>query len=213
MSPIVPTARHITKRHFPIQDLETCSHIFLQRIAIAPPLTAPYAGPYKVIAKSGRVIKILMKGKVETVTIDLVKPAHFEREPESGKITQRQTKLKPTTPKPAAIARRPRRDRVRSSSTHMPQSVRTGVKTNISTQTESWMLAIGMSPAIALQSDKTRARLPRQPTPYKAPHSRTSIVSRANGNSSGLRTYSRVPPHLQGNALDQNEKTDECQQQ
>ena len=66
---------------FQYKELETCSHVFLRRIAIAAPLTAPYDGPYKVISKSGRVIKILMKGKVETVTIDRVKPAHFEREP------------------------------------------------------------------------------------------------------------------------------------
>ena len=57
----------------------------------------------------------------------------------------------------------------------------------MSAQTESLTLNIGTSPAIALQSDTTRARLPRPPTPYKAPYSRTPIVSRANGNSSGLR--------------------------
>ena len=33
------------------------------------------------ISRSGKVIKIPMKGKVETVTVDRVKPAHFEREP------------------------------------------------------------------------------------------------------------------------------------
>ena len=48
------------------------------RIAIAPPLTAPYDGPYKVIVKNDRVLKILIKGKVETVSVDRVKPAHFE---------------------------------------------------------------------------------------------------------------------------------------
>ena len=182
---------------FQYKELETCSHVFLRRIAIAPLLTAPYDGPYKVISKSSRVIKILRKGKVVTVTIDRIKPAHFEREPESGNITQRQTQPKLTTPKPAAIAQGPR-------STHTSQSVRAGVETNMSTQTESLMLNIGTSPAIALQSDTTRARLPRPSTPYKAPQSRTPIVSRANQKSSGLRTYSHVPLHLRGNALDRN---------
>ena len=67
------------------------------------------------------------------------------------------------------------------------------------------MLKIGTSPAIAQQSDMTRACSPRPTTPYKVPHSRTPIVSRAKGNSSGLRTYSCVPLHLRGNALDRNE--------
>ena len=124
-------------------------------------------GPYKIN-------KILMKGKVEMVTIDQVKPAHFEREPESGKMTQRQTKRKSMIPNPVTIARGPRWNRVRFSSTFTPQS------------------------------DTTRAHLARPPTPYKAPQSKTPIVSRADGNSSGLWTYSRVPLHLRSSTLDQN---------
>ena len=34
-------------------------------------LTTPYDGLYKVVARSGRVFKVLIKGKVETVTADL----------------------------------------------------------------------------------------------------------------------------------------------
>ena len=80
---------------FQYKELETCSHVFLRRIAIAPPLTAPYNEPYKFISRSGRVIKILMKGKVETVTVDRVKPSHFERELESGTTAQQQSRPKP----------------------------------------------------------------------------------------------------------------------
>ena len=72
-----------TEQHniFQFKEIATCTHIFLRRIAIAPPLTAPYDGPYKVVARSGRVMKILVKGKVETVSLDRVKPAHPECEP------------------------------------------------------------------------------------------------------------------------------------
>ena len=75
---------------------------------------------------------------------------------------------------------------------------------NVRTQTESLTLKIGTSPPIALHPDTTRARLPRSLTPYKAPHSRTPIVSRDIGNSSGLQMYSPAPLHLRGNALDGN---------
>ena len=34
------------KDTFQYKELDTCSHVFLRRIAIAPPLTAPYDGPY-----------------------------------------------------------------------------------------------------------------------------------------------------------------------
>ena len=76
---------------FQYKEIETCTHVFLRRIAIAPPLTAPYDGPYKVVARSGRVMKILMKSRVETVSLDRVKPAHLECEPTTGPKTQRTT--------------------------------------------------------------------------------------------------------------------------
>ena len=70
----------------------------------------------------------------------------------------------------------------------------------MSTQTRSSTLGIGKSPAIALQSDATKAHLPRPPTVYKAPHSRTTTVSRANGDSGSFRTNSLIPLHLRENA-------------
>ena len=77
---------------FQYKEIATCTHVFLRRIAIAPPLTAPYDGPYKVVARSGRVMKILIKGKVETVSLDRVEPAHLECEPMTGTNIQRTTK-------------------------------------------------------------------------------------------------------------------------
>ena len=57
------------KNIFQYKEIDTCTHVYLRRIAIAPPLTAPYDGPYKVIVRSGRVMKILIKGEVETVSL------------------------------------------------------------------------------------------------------------------------------------------------
>ena len=47
------------KDTFQYKGLDTCSHVFLQRIAIAPPLTAPKDGLYKVVARSERVFNKL----------------------------------------------------------------------------------------------------------------------------------------------------------
>ena len=74
---------------FQYKEIDTCSHVFLRRITIAPPLTAPYDSPYKVIVWSSRVMKILIKSKVETVSLDRVKPANLESESETGTETQR----------------------------------------------------------------------------------------------------------------------------
>ena len=115
------------KKKFQYKELKTCSHVFLPRIAIAPPLIAPYDGPYKVIVRSGRHMKILIKSKVETVSVDRVKPAHFECEPETGTAIKSKTQLKTTNSKTADIVRGTRKDRIRSSSTLTQKSDRTRV--------------------------------------------------------------------------------------
>ena len=52
------------KDMFQYKELDTYSHVFLLRIAIAPPLTVPYDGPYKVVARSGRVFKVMLKARL-----------------------------------------------------------------------------------------------------------------------------------------------------
>ena len=44
-------------------------------------------------------MKILVKGKVETVSLDRVKPAHLECEPTTGTTIQRKTPNKPQSSK------------------------------------------------------------------------------------------------------------------
>ena len=143
-------------------------------------------------------MKILIKGKVETVSLDRVKPAHFEWEPETGTATQRKTQTKTTNLKTTEIVRVIPKDQIKSSSrpTLTQNSDWTRVKSTANTQTQSAAVKIGKN--LATQHQAHRVNLPKQFTPYVAPHSRTPDVSRANGNNSGLRTYSRVLLHLWG---------------
>ena len=78
------------------------------------------------------MLKIPMKGKVETITADRVKPAHIEREPETCSTQKRQMQPKPisTAKKPAAIAHKPRTARVRSRCMTTQQSLKTGVNSD-----------------------------------------------------------------------------------
>ena len=57
---------------------------------------------------------------------------------------------------------------------------------------------IGKNLATTSEHKANRVNLPKQFTPYVAPHSLTPAVSRANRSSGGLLTYSRVPLHLRG---------------
>ena len=86
-----------------------------------------------------------------------------------------------------------------SSNTTTPKSLRTGV-----IQKRVPTLGVGAGPAVAPQSEATRARLPKPPTLYKVPHSKTNIASRANGESGSFQSYSRIPLHLRIDTLNRN---------
>ena len=120
-----------TQQHniFQFKEIATCTHVFLRRIAIAPPLTAPYDGPYKVVARSGRSMKILVKGKVETVSLDRVKPAHPECEPTTGTTIQRKTPNKPQRSTATRTSSRNPQGPPRTGSADTLTSNRTSVKT------------------------------------------------------------------------------------
>ena len=133
---------------FQYKEIETCTHVFLRQMAIVPSVTAPYDGPYKVVARSGRVMKILMKGKVETVSLDRVKPAHLECEPTTGPTTQHTTPNKKQSSKTTRIASGNPQDPSRPSSANTQTSNRTSVK-----QTQS----------MAIRSSTKLATVPQQP--------------------------------------------------
>ena len=165
----------------------------MSRIAIAPPLTAPYDGPYKVVARSGRVMKILMKGKVETVSLDRVKPAHIECESTTGTNTQRTTPNKQQSSTTTRISSRNPQDPPRPSSANTQTSNRTSVKKTKSTAVRS---STKLATVPQLLDDKVK--LSNKDKTYIAPHSRAPAVSCTNGNGDRLRTYSRIPLHLRG---------------
>ena len=186
------------KDTFQYKEFDTCSHVFLQRIAIAPPLTAPYDGPYKVLAKSGRVFKVLIKGKVDMVTADRVKPAPIERMPENEqprKLTataiSKSTALQPTAkihePRTAVVGKR-------STTTSLPSKAGVCSKQNLNAhstaKTKETVSEVNQRGEKAEEQSNTKATL------YKAPHVRNATNSRANGSYEGIRTYSRIPLHL-----------------
>ena len=141
-----------------------------------------------------KVMKILVKGKVETVSLDRVKPAHLECEPTTGTTIQRKTPIKPQRSKANRTSSRNPQGPPRPGSADTLTTNETSAKTKKST---------------AVRSSKKLATVPKQldvkvtlsnrDNTYIAPHSRAPAVSRANGTGGGLRTYSRIPLHLRGN--------------
>ena len=134
-----------------------------------------------------------MKGKVEAVSLDRVKPAHLECEPTTGTNIQCTTPNKPQSSKTTRICNRNPQGPPRPGSADTQTSNRTSVK-----KTKSKAVRSSSKLATVLQQLDAKVKLSNKDNTYIAPHSRAPAVSRANGNSSGLRTYSRIPLHLRG---------------
>ena len=157
-----------TQQHniFQFKEIATCTHVFLRRIAIAPPLTTPYDGPYKVVARSGSVMKILVKGKVETVSLDRVKPAHMECEPTTGTTIQRNTPSKPRKSTATRTSSKNPQGPPRPGSADTPTSNGTRVNTKKSTAVRSSK----KSATVPKQID-VKVNLSNRDNTYVAPHS------------------------------------------
>lgn len=80
MSKIRPTdtAWHTTKPTFVHKALKDCTHVFVRARPIRPSLSYPYEGPFLVINRTPKYFTIQKHNRDEKVTIDRLKPAHFE---------------------------------------------------------------------------------------------------------------------------------------
>ena len=133
-------------------------------------------------------MKILFKGKVETVSLDQVKPAHLDNEPAIGAKKQRKTQTNAKNSKNTATVQR--------EPALKQNSEKKIAELKAKTQTRSVAVQHGTNLATTSQHIANRVNLPQQFTPYVASHSRIPAVSCANRSARGLRTYSRIPLHL-----------------
>ena len=140
-------------------------------------------------------MKILIKGKVETVSVDRVKPAHLESEPETGTETQREAQNKTNNSKTTQIVRGVPKDQIKPSSALTQNFDRNRAEPTVIIKTQSDAVKIDKKLATTSQHKANRVNLPKQFTPYVVLHSRTPAVSRASGSSDVyLYTYGVKPP-------------------
>jgi hypothetical protein len=71
-----PTARRTTQAPFIHKDLKDTTHVFLRQDTARRTLQPPYSGPHKVIARTDKTYKIVLRGRPVTVSIDRLKPAY-----------------------------------------------------------------------------------------------------------------------------------------
>ncbi len=64
------------KKSFINKDLFVCKNVFVRVDRVKLPLQAPYDGPYRVVKRGKKVFTLEIDGKLDTVTIDRLKPAY-----------------------------------------------------------------------------------------------------------------------------------------
>ena len=84
-------------------ELSTCTHVFVRRDAVKPPLQPPYDGPFKVLDRKDKYFTIEMRGRPDTVSMDRLKPAFLE----AGPTTYQQLSATPPPNKPSNSADSP----------------------------------------------------------------------------------------------------------
>jgi cleavage and polyadenylation specificity factor subunit 1 len=72
-----PAARHSSPTTFIHKDLRDMTHVFLRQDAIRRALEPPYRGPHKVIVRTDKTFKIVVRGRQVTVSADRNKPAYI----------------------------------------------------------------------------------------------------------------------------------------
>ena len=55
--------------------MQHCTHVFIRYDGVKSPLQRPYDGPYRVITRNDKFFTLSVKGKLDTVSIDRLKPA------------------------------------------------------------------------------------------------------------------------------------------
>jgi hypothetical protein len=79
----VPATRHARPRTFVHKDLHSCTHVFLRQDGNRLALEPSYSGPYQVISRRAKTLRLLVRGNTITVSTDRVKPAYMLNEADS----------------------------------------------------------------------------------------------------------------------------------
>ena len=103
----VPAARHASPAVFVHKDLADSTHVFLRQDAVRRPLDPPYSGPYKVLARTKKTLRIAINGRPVTVSTDRVKPAYIMVETDGRTMTARAPPEQTSQPAPQPSAPSP----------------------------------------------------------------------------------------------------------
>nr|XP_050037751.1 uncharacterized protein LOC126534534 [Dermacentor andersoni] len=100
-------------------ELASCTHVFVRHDAVHEPLQPPYNGPFRGLRRGEKQFTITVRGRHEVVSLDRLKPTHFE---EADTVSHAPSSLTPPSKGPLVQTRqvtRTRRGRVSRAPHHM----------------------------------------------------------------------------------------------
>jgi len=95
-----PAARHASTGTFNHKDLRNSTHLLLRQDSIRRALEPPYTGPHKVISRTDKTLKIVVRGRKVSVSADRVKSAYVLHgtQHDTGSLPSAQTRNDPKKP-------------------------------------------------------------------------------------------------------------------
>jgi hypothetical protein len=106
-----PAARHASPATFMHSNMDRCTHVFLRQDALRRALEPPYSGPYQILSRRDKTLRLLIRGRPVTMSTDRVKPTYSlngtiggtDSTPDSGSSTTHH----PRQPSQPQTSRRP----------------------------------------------------------------------------------------------------------
>ena len=91
-----PTPSRLTERTSSIPDeLATAIHLFISHDGVRKPLQQPYDGTFPIIPRTDKHYTISINGRNDTVSIDILKPAHLDTDSLNSNSTSNLSSLRP----------------------------------------------------------------------------------------------------------------------
>ena len=107
-----PTSAHRRPDVRVPEEVDTATHVFVQRGGVQPTLTAPYEGPYGVVGRTAHGMKVNLPGRgTETVALARIKPAFISNEQDQDEEPRDLDDEAPPSPPPPTNQRPPASDR------------------------------------------------------------------------------------------------------
>jgi len=74
---LVEGTNHDAKKSFIFKDMSTTSYVFIQHDGPKSILQPPYDGPFSVLKRTDKIVRVQIHGKNIDVSIDRIKPAYL----------------------------------------------------------------------------------------------------------------------------------------